>query len=100
MIAVLIVSESTLNILVAPELMNISFGKKHNHYIGELHYLRRMSFALSMISLFSWLSFLAFLILPLGDLIFAEIFLIYLLVLGTAVIISQILDFVISRQDI
>lgn len=99
-ISVLIVSESTLNLLVAPQLINISFGKKHNHHIGELHHLRKMAYAFGFISLFSWFTILFLMILPLDKLIFAQLFLAYLIVLGVAIAISQIIDFMVERQDV
>lgn len=51
---VLIVNGVLLNLVVSPKLMQITFGEEHQHIKGELHFLRKLSFALGAISISSW----------------------------------------------
>ncbi|PIR05032.1 MAG: hypothetical protein COV57_01380 [Candidatus Liptonbacteria bacterium CG11_big_fil_rev_8_21_14_0_20_35_14] len=45
-----------LNFYISPKLMKISFGKRHKHRDGELHYERKLAFAMGAISITSWYS--------------------------------------------
>lgn len=53
-VAVLTLNGALLNLLVAPRLVQISFGDKHAHQPGELHRLRKMAFLFGPISIVSW----------------------------------------------
>ncbi len=53
-IAVLIANGFLLNIVIQPRLARISFNEEHDHMPGELHHIRKLSFALGAISLSSW----------------------------------------------
>lgn len=90
-VAVIILNGSFLNLLVAPKLVAISFGKKHHHLVGELHRARRLAFALGPVSIVSWYS--AFIIAsidwPYG---FFPLFMIYLGCLAVAIMAGQVID--------
>ena len=55
-VAVIIVNGAFLNLWITPRLVKISFGGRHEHEAGELHYARRLAFALGAISVISWYS--------------------------------------------
>lgn len=98
-VGVLIVNGIFLNLLVAPRLVKIAFHQKHFHEKNELHHIRKIAFALGAISITSWYSafFLGFLPknIPFN---FSEILLAYFLILGVAVVGSQIFDHFFVRQ--
>lgn len=89
---VIITNGVLLNLLVAPKLVLISFGKKHHHEMGELHRLRKLAFALGSVSFVSWYS--VFILGSIKSLPYtvSEILLSYLVILATGVIISQLLE--------
>lgn len=92
-ILVIIINGALLNLLISPRLIRISFGEKHAHEVGELHSLRKWSFAFSAVSLVSWytafiLGFLS------GAWSFGMIVLVYLGLVIAAVIFSQILEYI------
>lgn len=94
MVAVCVVTVNGifLNLLVSPRLMEISFGEPHDHRTGELHFMRKLSFALGAISITNW-----YLIFILGNLKsipidFRSALVIYLGILCFAVLGSQVLD--------
>lgn len=91
-VAVLIVNGFFLNVLIQPRLVHISFNEPHPHRPGELHVLRKLSFALGAISISSW-----YFVFVLGALRrikveFLDLFLGYVLLLLGAVICSQIFE--------
>ncbi len=100
-IAVIIVNGAFLNLLIAPKLVKISFGEKHEHQPGELHHERKIAFALGAISIVSWYS--AFILgalrrLPIE---FSSLLLIYFIILGGAIIGSQLLErFFVKRANL
>lgn len=53
-VLIIAVNGALLNLLVAPRLIEISFGKEHKHRSGELARLRNLAFALGPISFLSW----------------------------------------------
>lgn len=53
-VLIITVNGAMLNLLVAPRLVQISFGEKHHHKRGELHRLRNMAFAFGPVSVVSW----------------------------------------------
>lgn len=53
-VLIITVNGAMLNLLVAPRLVQISFGEKHHHKKGELHRLRNMAFAFGPVSVVSW----------------------------------------------
>lgn len=53
-VGVVIVNGIFLNLLVAPRLVDITFRESHDHKSGELHFLRKLSFALGAVSIVSW----------------------------------------------
>jgi uncharacterized membrane protein len=92
-VAVLIVNGFVLNIAIAPRLMHISYGEAHHHKPGELHIIRRSAFALGAISITSW-----YFIFVLGALRgvtfhFDILFLIYAVLLGGAILGSQVFEY-------
>ncbi len=97
-ILVLITNGFLLNLIVQPRLAKITFGATHDHHEGELHRLRKFSFALGAISITSWyfifvLGALRGVIVPFLPLLFGYIGLLALAILG-----SQVFDYVFSRQ--
>ena len=100
-VAVIIVNGAFLNLLVAPKLVKISFHERHRHEAGELHHVRKIAFALGAISIVSWYS--AFILgmirkLPIE---FSSLLLIYLFILGGAIIGSQFMErFFVKRANL
>lgn len=96
---VILLSDAMLNIFVAPQLIDISFGKRPEHSAGELRTLRRISFALSISSLISWYSLLTLLILPLViPATFGELVIYYIAALGIGLALSQIIDYYLQNK--
>jgi uncharacterized membrane protein len=98
-VAVLILNGAFLNLLIAPRLVTISFGEPHAHKKGELHWLRKLAFALGAVSITSWYS--AFLLgayrsWPYG---FEATLLMYLSVLVVSVAASQFMEYQIERRS-
>ncbi len=97
-VAIIIINGVCLNLFVAPKLIKISFGEKHEHMSGELRRSRRLAYALGAVSLTSWTS--AFLLgmarsIPLS---FPILLGIYLLLLLGAITTSQIIEQVIVKR--
>lgn len=89
---VLIVNGIFLNLVVSPKMMQISYGEGHEHIKGELHVLRKLSYALGGISISSW-----YVVFLLGSLRSIPIsfklgLLIYVGILGFAILMSQVVD--------
>ena len=91
-VLVIIVNGAFLNLLVSPKLVKISFHIKHEHRDGELHLLRRVSFAMGAISLTSWYSVAILGFLKFSPLPFKELLSLYVSLLVVAVIGSQLLE--------
>lgn len=53
---VIIINGAFMNLILEPRLIDISFGKSHEHHDGELGEIRQLAFALGPISLVSWYS--------------------------------------------
>lgn len=97
-VAVIIVNGALLNILIAPKLVKISFGKKHEHEAGELHHIRKIAFALGAISIVSWYSAFTLGALRKVPLEFSSLLLLYLLLIGVAIAASQIMERYFAKQ--
>ena len=95
---VIIVNGVFLNILIAPKLVKISFGEKHQHETGELSRIRRIAFALGAISITSWYS--AFILGMLRDFTFGfwQILGAYIAVVLSAIILSQIVERLFAKE--
>lgn len=99
-VAVIIVNGVFLNLLVAPKLVKISFGEKHDHQSGELHHERKIAFALGAVSIVSWYS--AFILgvareVPLN---FWPLILTYILLISGAIVASQVMErFFVKRAN-
>lgn len=89
---VMIVSGWFLNLNVAPRLVDISFRKKHKHHQGELHSLRRLSFGLGSFWVVSWYSVLLLTVTPLAIYSFAQLMVVYLLLLLIGLVVSQLIE--------
>lgn len=97
--AILILNGAFLNLIIAPRLVTISFGEPHEHKKGELHWLRKLAFALGAVSITSW--YAAFILgayrsWPYG---FEVTLLIYLSALVLGVAISQFMEYQIERRS-
>lgn len=91
-VSVVIVNGIFLNLVVSPKMMQMDFSGPHDHQKGELHFMRKLSFALGGISISSW-----YIIFILGSLksipvSFKTAVSIYALILCSAVIAGQVLD--------
>lgn len=91
-VLVIIINGFFLNIFISPRLVKISFQGRHSHEKGELRSLRRFAFALGSVSFVSWYS--AFTLGMLKSLPFSVwgILGIYLLLVGVAIAVSQIVE--------
>lgn len=91
-VVVIVLNGVFLNFYISPRLIDISFGKEHNHQAGELRMFRRVAFGSGAVSLSSW-----YLTLILGSLrsipfTVAQALGIYFAVLFVAITISQIIE--------
>lgn len=100
-VAVIIINGAFLNLFVAPKLVKISFREKREHRSGELHYERKIAFALGAVSMVSWYSAFILGMLRQIPLDFSSLFLIYLLLLGVAIVASQFMErFFVKRANL
>ena len=92
---IIIVNEVIINIFITPKLIDISFGKRHIHAVGELHRLRKLSIIVSIISFISWYSLLIIMLLPTElEIALSNILLLYILVL----LVGFTLGFLLERK--
>ncbi len=91
-VSVLIMNGVILNFAIAPKLISISFGEKHDHQSGELHLIRKTAFALGSVSIISWYSAFVLGSIRSINLDFWMLFLIYLLLLTMGILASQIME--------
>lgn len=91
-VGVILVNGMFLNLMIAPRLVQISFGGPHAHVPGELTRLRRIAFALGAISMTSWYSAFTLGMIKQVPLPFSMLLGIYLLILCGAIIGSQITE--------
>lgn len=94
---IILINGFVLNLVITPRLTQISFGGRHDHKSGELHTIRRLAFASGAISITSWYSALI-LGLTKPPYAFSQIFGIYLLVIGLAIFISQVVELRLRSQ--
>lgn len=97
-VAVIIINGTFLNLLVAPKLVRISFGEKHDHQSGELHHERKIAFALGAVSLVSWYSAFILGIARNIPIEFWQLLFAYLAILIAAIIVSQIAERVLINR--
>jgi uncharacterized membrane protein len=91
-VAVIIVNGAFLNLLIAPKLVKISFGEKHKHETGELHYIRKIAFMLGAISIVSWYSAFILGMLQRPPTGFLPLLSIYIFILIVAIVGSQFME--------
>lgn len=97
-VGVVTINGAFLNLLVAPTLVHIAFGK-HTHQPGELRHRRRIAFALGAVSFTSWYTALilgAFRSVPLS---YLQLLGIYLVVMLGAVGGSQVLEYYLGQKE-
>lgn len=98
-VSVLIINGVLLNLSISPRMMEITFGDNFSHQKGELHFMRKLAFALGAISISSW-----YVVFILGSLKSIPVtprtgITLYLLLLVVAVVGSQIFDrFLIAKR--
>lgn len=99
-VGIIFVNGLVLNFVISPKLMNISFGEPHHYLPGELHHMRKLSFASGAISIVSW--YTAFLLGSIRSMPFStiEILSAYMVVVVFAVAGSQIFEKKFSRKEI
>lgn len=90
LLAILILNTIALNLYIMPNLVRISFGKKHKHMPGELHRMRRSAYALGAISLVSWYFILSVHTLDIGNILSS--FLIYVFAILVGLALSQFIE--------
>jgi uncharacterized membrane protein len=88
-VGIILINGIVLNLYISPKLFKISFGKKHKHQKGELHYLRKAAFATGAISIVSWYTAFILGAISSSSLSMGQILFIYLIVLIVAITISQ-----------
>jgi uncharacterized membrane protein len=98
-VIVLILNGAVLNLIIAPRLINISFGAKHRHTPGELHLSRKFAFALGAISITSW--YFVFFLGAVRQLAFSfsQILSAYLALLIFSVLVSQFVEIIIEHRS-
>ncbi|HEY4496905.1 MAG TPA: vitamin K epoxide reductase family protein [Candidatus Paceibacterota bacterium] len=99
-VSIIIINGALLNLIVAPQLIKITFGGKHAHKSGELHRERKIAFALGAVSVASWYS--AFILGSLKSIPISFPYLVglYILLLFGAIIGSQFVERVfVKRED-
>lgn len=97
-VGVILVNGFLLNLIVSPRLVKISFGEKHEHEMGELRRSRRVAFALGGISLTSWYCAFVLGAIRTTPFYFPQLLVSYLVLLIMAVLISQLMEAIISRK--
>src|SRR3990167_9694686 len=98
-VLVIIINGSFLNIVVAPKLVKITFGKRHDHEEGELHHLRKLAFAMGAFSVISWYSALILAFMPHVAISYMTLFSIYLALLVLGIVASQFTERYFANQD-
>lgn len=99
-VLVLIGNGVVLNLLIQPKLVHISFGEPHHHMKGELHHLRKLSFALGAISIISWYTVFILGSLRSVALSFSQLSVIYLSILLIGIIGSQVFEYRVSNKQL
>ncbi|MEZ4103013.1 MAG: vitamin K epoxide reductase family protein [Candidatus Paceibacterota bacterium] len=97
-VLVLILNGVMLNLSISPRMMEITFGDDFSHQKGELHFMRKLAFALGAISITSWytifiLGSIRSIPVSTGTGVFA-----YILLLFVAIIGSQVFDRLMIRK--
>ncbi|MFA5934221.1 MAG: hypothetical protein WC795_03330 [Candidatus Paceibacterota bacterium] len=97
-VGVIVCNGAFLNFFISPKLGHISFGDWHKHKEGEMHTVRKVSFALGGISIISWYS--AFILGSLRSIpfSFSDGILFYILVLAIGIIGSQFFEYYIRHK--
>lgn len=99
-VGIIIVNGAFLNLYIAPKLVKISFGEKHEHKEGELLFARKIAFALGPISIISWYSAFILGSLPASNPIeFFTFFKVYAALLIVGITVGQIMEQRISRKS-
>lgn len=96
-VGILIVNGAFLNLWIAPRLIRISFGERHEYMVGELRRTRRLAFALGAVSLASWYSVFVLGFLRSFPLSLPIILSIYIGVVASAIFMSQVVDRFLAR---
>jgi hypothetical protein len=97
-VGVITINGAVLNLLIAPNLVKISFGAPHDHHTGELRHIRRLSFALGAVSIISWYTAFILGLLRRSPADFVTLFGIYLVLLVGGVVTSQIMEARMGRR--
>ncbi|PIR42077.1 MAG: hypothetical protein COV30_00290 [Candidatus Yanofskybacteria bacterium CG10_big_fil_rev_8_21_14_0_10_37_15] len=98
-VAVIVGNGSLLNLLIAPKLIKISFGEKHEHQTGELHSERKIAFSLGAISIVSWYSALLLGMFRSIPLDFKQLLFLYLTIIALAIGLSQIFERILEKRS-
>jgi uncharacterized membrane protein len=91
-VSVLVLNGLVLNMIVSPRLMDITFNEEHEHRSGELHVLRKLSFASGAISIVTWYTVFTLGLFPKIPVDYRTALLLYVLLLCFAVLCSQVMD--------
>ncbi len=91
-VGVLVLNGLVLNLLVSPRLMDITFHEGYDHKSGELHALRKLSFASGSISIVTWYMVFTLGLFPKIPVDYRTALLLYVALLCFAVAGSQFMD--------
>jgi uncharacterized membrane protein len=94
----IIINDAFLSLKIAPELVNISFGRGHKDMPEKLRSKRRASFALTAVSLVSWYALLALVVLVSVPIDFAPLATMYVSLVAIAFIASQVVERIVGKQ--
>lgn len=98
-VAVILINGLFLNLLISPRLVQISFGKHHQHQSGELMRLKKFAFALGAVSITSWYSAFVLGMLKTSPLTFWPLLSVYVFIVFMAVLGSQIVERAIAKKS-
>ncbi len=97
-VTVILINGAFLNLYITPRLIKISFGADHSHKAGELHHERGLAYASGAISVTSWYTAFILGFLDQSPLSLWPMLVLYFLVLGIGVAVSQIVERRIARR--
>lgn len=89
---VIVVATLMTHVLIAPELTNVVFRAQGNSKKHELHYFRRLSYALGSIAAVSWYVALFLGLARQLEWSFVGMLMLYVIILFVAVVISQVIE--------
>ena len=99
-VGIIIVNGAVLNFVITPKLMSINFGESKGSEDTKLKGIRKLAFAAGAISVTSWWTAFILGLMDKSSWSFHVLFAIYLFVLASAILGSQILERLISSRKL